>query len=57
MKQYIFYIEYKDATRKIFYKACKKPRLTKLHKYLIYELNTNDEVQEIGYCQANKYTN
>ena len=57
MKQYIFYIEYKDTTRKIFYKVCKKPRLTKLHKYLIYELNTNDEVQEIGYSQENKYTN
>jgi hypothetical protein len=57
MELYIFYIEYKDTTRKIFNKVCKKPRLTKLHKYLIYELNSNDEVQEIGYCQANKYTN
>ena len=57
MELYIFYIEYKDTTRKIFNKVCKKPRLTKLHKYLIYELNSNDKVQEIGYCQANKYTN
>ena len=57
MELYIFYIEYKDTTRKFFNKFCKKPERTNLYKYIINQLDINKNVTSVGYSVANQYRN
>lgn len=55
MTLYIFYIQYKDDTRKLYNKFCNKPKRTKLYKYIINELNTNKDINCVGYSVASEY--
>lgn len=55
MTLYIFYIQYKDGTRKLYNKFCNKPKRTKLYKYIINQLDTNKDINYVGYSVASEY--